>query len=586
MEIGFVLALVVVAVVILSTEWLPMEVFSLLLIGVLVLSRVITAEQAFMGFGSSTVIMIAGVMVLTGALMHNGAADILARRIEGLGGANERRTGCFLIGAVNGASSVINNVAATAVFIPVAEAMARRFGRSRKRYLMPVAFASMTGGMCTLIGTSTNVAVSGAMAQHGLAPLGFFELTPVGVLVALAGGVYLLFLAPKLIDRLESVGPGEFETKEFLYEIRVHEGAFLAGKTLEQANLGHRFGVEVLAIARGERRIDTPDGDQEIRPADLLLVKGEARRIARVRSLPGLEIKSMPVDELEGEGARLAEVTVSYNSPLIGKTLKEHNFRQSYGVSVLAIHRREEDMVEKVGKIPLKAGDVLLAFGREEQFLRLARMPASLLVETLVLPRHDARIALRAFLILLAAILASSLGLVDAPTSFLSGAGLVMALGCLSAKEAGSYLNVRFLVMLAAMSALGLAMETSGAAAFLADQATNLIGPDHPWLLMTAFFALTVVLTQPLSNAAAALLVLPVAVHAAHSIGVDPRAFAITITVAASCSFITPFEPACLLVYGTGHYRFLDFLKVGCGLTVLVGGLSLLVIPLLWPLHP
>jgi len=206
-----------------------------------------------------------------------------------------------------------------------------------------------------------------------------------------------------------------------------------------------------------------------------------------------------------------------------------------------------------------------------------------LLLESVVLPHYNPRRALQATVVLVMAIVAVSLGWMDAPTAFLAGGAVVMALKCLSADEAGSYLNIRFLVMLAGMATLGRAMEESGAAEFLATQLIHIVPGESHLVLFAVFFLLTVLLTQPLSNAASALLVLPIAIEAATTIGIDPRSFAIGVTIAASCSFVTPFEPACLLVYATGRYRFRDFLLAGSGLTLVAFLISLLLVPMLWP---
>jgi di/tricarboxylate transporter len=588
--IALVLFLLVLAITNFAFEWLAIEIFSLLLIVVLVAAELLTPQQAFLGFANSAVLMIAGVMILTGGIIHNGAADVIARRIKQYAGTSERKTAALLLGVVNAVSSVINNVAATAMFIPVAEGMARQFRVNRGRYLLPIAFASMTGGMCTLIGTSTNVAASGAMEQHGLAPLGMFELAPVGVLVALAGMLYLLWAAPRILHL-----PPEAETVEaygikgFLYEVIVREGAPVVGKTIAQADLGQKLGLLVLAIVRGDQRIVSPSGIEEIRPGDLLLVEGEAATIPAVLGTKGLEVKSLPAvkrADLESDRVRMVEATISYNSPFIGRSLKQLNFRHRFDLSVLAIHRRGEVVVDKVGKIRLHAGDVLLIYGREEMFDRIGNEPTMLLMESVVLPQYNRRKALYATLIFAAAIAASALGWLDSPTAFLAGGALVMAFKCLSADEAGSYLNLRFLVMLAGMASLGLAMEKSGTAGFLASGLLDLLPWNNGLVLAGAFYLLTVALTQPLSNAAAALLVLPIGIHAAHDLALDPRPFAVAITLAASCSFITPFEPACLLVYSTGRYRFRDFIKVGMPLTLLAFVITLVLIPILWPFVP
>ncbi|HEU4402044.1 MAG TPA: SLC13 family permease [Candidatus Polarisedimenticolia bacterium] len=589
-QTGLVLILVVLAVINFSFEWLAIEVFSLLVMVILAVSGVLSPAQAFMGFANSAVIMIGGVMILTGAIIHNGAADIIARQIQRFAGSSERRMGVLLIAAENLVSSVINNVAATAMFIPVAEGMARRFKINRGKYLMPIAFASMTGGMCTLIGTSTNVAVAGAMEQHGLKPLGLFELTPVGLVVAVVGAIYLLWASQTLLNRPpDEDAVDAYGIKGFLFEVLVREGAAVAGKTISQASLGQKLGLNVLAIVRGTRRIVSPPGTEMVLVGDLLLVEGEARTIPVVVGTRGLDVKSMPATDridLESDKVKMVEATISYNSPFIGQSLKELNFRHRFDLSVLAIHRRGEVVLEKIGKIRLRAGDVLLIYGREEMFDRLGQEPAMLLLESVVLPQYNPARALIATFVFFVVILAAGIGWLDTPTAFLAGGALVMAFKCLSADEAGSYLNIRFLVMLAGMSSLGMAMEQSGAARFMANGLVSLVHAGSPLALMSAFFLLTVVLTQPLSNAAAALLVLPVAIRAAHDTGIDPRSFAIAVTIAASCSFITPFEPACLLVYSTGRYHFRDFVKVGAPLTLIAYLISLVMIPLIWPFKP
>jgi di/tricarboxylate transporter len=580
-----VLILVGVTLLVLSREWMRPEVYGLLLMVTLTVSGVLPAERAFGGFAGSTVLMLAGVMLLTGALVHNGAADLIARHIRNLAGASEGRMAGLLIATVNGVSSVVSNVAATAIFIPVAEVMARRFGTSRSRYLMPVAFASMTGGMCTLIGTSTNVAASGAMADAGLEPLGLFELTPIGLVAAVVGGMYLLWVAPRLLSAHALADGGQgFAVRKFLYEIIVRADAPIAGRTLAEFNLRERFGLDVLALVRGSLRIDEPTAEETIQPGDLILAKSEAGRIPEIRATRGLEVKAMPPREMDAVGHRLAEVTVSYNSPLVGRTVKDINFRQTYGVSVLAIQHGEGVLVDKLGRIPLRAGDVLLAYGAPEKFARLAEDPTTMLVETLVVPSLSPPKAALSFLLLVAAVGSTAAGWLDLPTAVLGGAALALALGCLPIEEAGAHLNLRFLVLIAALGALAQAMEVSGAAALIAGAALRAAGGlSSPYLALAGLFCLTVVLTQPLNNAAAALLVLPVALHTAAALQLDARPFAVGVTAAASCSFVTPFEPACMLVFATGHYRFRDFIKVGAGMTLLLGLINLVLIPLLWP---
>ncbi len=589
MSAAFVLALVVLTILVLANEWMAMEVYALLLIFALVASGILAPEQAFAGFANSAVIMIAGVMILSGALLRNGAVEFLASRVLAIEAASERTLTAALLGAVNLVSAFINNVAATALFSPIAEGVAKRFGTDPARYLMPVAFASMTGGVCTLIGTSTNIAVSRVMRDYGLEPLSMFELTPVGVVMAAAGVAYLLLGASRTLRSRPREGDGlPGEIKEFLFELRVLDGAGLAGRTLREIDLAGRHGVTVLAILRGDERIEAPRAAQTIRAGDLLLVTSSAERIARIQNQRGLEVKSMPREHLRElllGNAAFVEATVAPNSPLVGRTLQQWGFRQRYGVTVLAVHRREGVLAEKVGRIPLRAGDVLLLYGTEQRIQRLMREASHVFVESVLLSRYDGPRALLAAAVFVAAATAAGGGWLDAPTAFLGGAGLAVAARCLPPAELGAYVNLRFLVLIAGMVALGTAMEQSGAAEWLASLVGSLPGSSSPRLLLAAFFVASVALTQPLNNAAAALLLLPVAVHAAAASGFDARPFVVVVTVAASCSFITPFEPANLLVYAKGHYRFVDFARVGSVLTVLLGAVCLTIVPWLWPVR-
>lgn len=588
MAAGLVIVLMVLALANFIREWMRLDVFALLVIATLVATRVLTPDQAFDSFSNSAIVMIGGVMVLTGAVIHNGAARVISHWLGRFSGKSERRTASLLILATNVVSAFINNVAATAMFIPVAEGIAKRFKVDRGRYLLAIAFASMTGGMCTLIGTSTNVAVAGAMPHYGLRPLGMFELAPIGVVAALVGLVYLVFVGPVLLGRRAQEDPIEaYGLREYLFEVVVRSEAGLAGATLEAAALGRRFGANVLAIERDKSWIVPPDPREPLVAGDLLLIEGEVGTIHALSQVPGLSVKSLAAPSREGltpGRVKMVEATVSYNSPFIGRTLKEIDFRRRFDLSILAIHRRGEAVVDKVGKVPIRAGDVLLIYGAEPMFARLDQEATNLLTVDIAMPRYDRGKAILSVGVFGLAVGSSALGLLDPPSAFLTGAALVLALGCLSVEEARSHLNFQFLVMLAGMIALGLAMEQTGAARLIATGVVDTLRPSSPLPLVAVFFLLTVLLTQPLNNAAAALLVLPIAVNAAQQAGADARAMAITVAVAASCSFITPFEPACLLVYGTGRYRFSDFIRVGGLLTAILFLVSLFVIPEVWPL--
>jgi di/tricarboxylate transporter len=269
----------------------------------------------------------------------------------------------------------------------------------------------------------------------------------------------------------------------------------------------------------------------------------------------------------------------------LGKTLKEINFRGRYGLNALAVYRREESLREKVGKVVLRFGDVLLVQGEKKRIDALREDPDFILLGEVSPIRHRRRRTLLALGLFGGAILLGGAGILPISVSFLTGACLMVLTRCMSLEDAYRALDLRLILLIAGMFSLGMAMEKSGTAAFLAKAIGGAVLPYGETALLAAFFLLTVLLTQPMSNVTAALLVLPVAVHAALNSGIDPRPFAIAVTVAASCSFITPFEPACILVYGPGRYRFIDFFKNGLIPTLLVFVIAMMMIPSLWPFH-
>ena len=587
MQIAEVLIIIVLVIVVFTFELIPIELISLFVMLILVMLGILSADQVFASFGNQAIIMVAGIMVMTGALIHNGVAEQLSRKMYHMARQSERKITILLFSTVASTSAFINNVAATAMFIPVAEWIAKRFKMSPSKYLMPIAYASLLGGVCTLIGTSTNVAVGNMLENYGLKPLSMFELTPIGIIVAFFGLIYLFFISDRLLRRKVIIDKAEdFHVKEYLFEIIIREGSPYSGRSIGEIDFIKKAGLTVVGIVRGDEKNLSPEEHDEIRSGDLLFMEGDITKILEVKDTSGIDVKSdiqLTGENIESDKVKMVEATISYNSPFLGKTLKELNFRHRYGVNVLAIYRRGASLVEKVGKIKLKLGDVLLVQGLEERFSKLWKEPNMLMLEDVILPRYDKNKAIISLIIFLCTIVLSTFQLFSAPVLFLAGAVLMVFFKTLKLQEAYQYLNLQVLFTIAGMIALSRAMEVTGTARFLAEIAVNMIGPYGPMMLLSAFFILTVVLTQPISNAAAALLMLPVAMSAANLSGIDARPFIVAITVAASMSFITPLEPACLLVYSAGRYKFLDFLKFGFPLTVIAFIVSMLVIPRLWP---
>lgn len=583
------LVILVIALILFAFEWVPPDVTALGVLLALIVLKLVPVEQAFAGFGSDTVMLLLGLLIMTAALMRTGVVEVVSRNLLEF---TRKYPGSLLpatMTAVGSLSAMINNTAAAAFFLPVILGLSQRTKISASRLLMPMAFAAILSSSVTLLSTSTNVVVSGLMTQVGLPPIGMFELTPVGIPVLLTGVLYMLFFGQHLIpERPASQTMTErFELRPYLAELRISPGSSLAGSTLAESGLGRNFDLTVLAIIRnGKRQLD-PTADATLQAADTLLVEGPSETILKIKDIAGIDIqadaKFSDVD-LQGDGLGLAEVVLLPRSPFIGRTPKSLQMRERYQIQVLAINRRTGVLRSKIADTRLQLGDVLLVQGKQNQIAALQTENAFDVLGVMDAQRFNPRQAWTVVGIFVGVLLLGSMKIIPLPAAMLLGALLVFVTRCITPEDAYRQVDWKVLILIGCMLAFGVAMQYTGTAEFLAERLTALVGAWNPLWLLTGFFVLTVLLTQPMSNQAAAAVVIPVALQTAVQLGLNPRTFAMMIAVAASTSYLTPLEPACLMVYGPGRYRFVDFLKVGGLLTVVVYLLAIGLIPLLWPL--
>jgi di/tricarboxylate transporter len=365
----------------------------------------------------------------------------------------------------------------------------------------------------------------------------------------------------------------------------VTQGSPLAGVALRDSRLG-QMGLQVRAVLRGSRRMD-PEPALRLEEGDLLLVQTTREGLLQVKETAGIEIRpDLQMGDLDQAAAtmRIAEAILMPQSSVVGRTIKELDFRRRFGVMVIAIYRRGHALATRIGGLPLRVGDVLLVQGRPEQLQRLADNPDLWILQETEHQPARRRKGLYAVGIFVLAVIASSFELVPLPIAFLVAALAVIFTRLITMEEAYDLIDWRLLILIAGMTSFGLAMKKTGAAEYLAGLIAGWTGGLPVVFLMLAFAVLTILLTQPMSNAAAALVVLPVAMDTAAKLGHDPRAFAVLVTLAASLSFITPFEPSCLIVYGPGRYKFRDFLVCGLPLTAMVVVILLVMVPVIWPL--
>jgi di/tricarboxylate transporter len=588
-EIIKVLVMLFIAVVLFALERIPIDIVTLLLIIGLILTGTLSPAEAFAGFGNDIVITIAGLFILTGGLVKTGVIDLLGRRLYRIAGSDQLLLTVLVMLVAAASASVMKNTTTTAMFVPVILGVAERARIPASKLLMPLAFGAILGGTCTLIGTSTNLAVSGALHRYNLPQFSMFELTPVGIIIVVVGMLYMILIGRHLLPARGSATSltDQYHVREYISEVIVLPDSPLVNKTLAEADLGNTLDLMVIGIIRDSQGRIAPNLGERIRAGDLLLVQGRKEDILRVKREAGVEIKAdfkLSDTDLEVDDVKLFEVMVLRGSELNGRTLKGMSFRERYNLTVLAINRHGVAILSKISTVSLRFGDVLLVQGRLESIEQLTQDGNLLLLEDVSdnNERESKRPwAIAAFAVFL---LSSILHIFPLSVAVLIGALMLLATRTIRSQEIYGMIEWRLIVLIAGMISFGTAMEKSGTDQFLANLIVGLTGKESGLAVMAGFFLLTVAITQPMSNQAAALVMLPIAIKTATALGLNPRAFAVTITYAASCSFLTPLEPACVLIFTPGRYRFFDFVKIGSILTLAVFLIVILMVPIFWPL--
>lgn len=584
MEVALVIGLLIVALILFSTEKISVDVVTIALLVILILSNIITPKEAFEGFSSDFMIILASLFVISAALSETGLLDKIGFQLIKL--VKSKTLFVFYAMFVTGFfSAFMNNTTVTALVTGPVVGMCRKLSISPSKVLIPVAYASILGGTCTLIGTSTNVAVSGYMNGIGLEPLAFFEILWIGLILFATGLIFMVIFWKRMLpDYKESSFTEEYNIKQYLSEIVISEGSNLVGQSAFRTDLAE-WDVRIIKIVRGKNEF-IPNRFTRIEANDILIVECKAEDLIKIKESSGLQVLADTIsdEQIQSAKIRLAEVLITPGSRLLDRTLREARFRQNSDLVVLAIHRLEDTVSQKIGNLKLKVGDVLLVQGTQETIDANRNSTDFSFIGDFRMTMYKERKGILSAIIFIVAVLAGSLELVPLSVAFLTAALLVVMVGALNAERIYRVMDWKLLILIGGMSAFGTAMENSGASEFLATNIINLLGDFGVIYVLTGFVVLVIILTQPMSNAAAALVVLPTAIQAAEMLNADPRSFAIAIMLGASVSLVTPFEPSCILVYGPGKYKFIDFIKVGAPLTIILVVLIILLVPVFWPL--
>ncbi len=586
-EIATCLLILAAAVVLFAQDRIPAEVTAIGVMLAVIATGLLPADRAFAGFSSDTVMMLLGLLIMSAGLIQTGVVDTSGGYVFRLAGRNSAVFLPVIMVAVAAVSAFMSNTAATAFFVPLVMGYAAKIGASPSKFLLPVAFASILSSSVTLVSTSTNLVVSGTLTRYGHQPMGMFELTAVGIPIAVVGILYMWTVGIRLIpERTNQKAEETIGERNYQADVVIVEDSPLIGKSLKQAKFTKDAGLSVAKLIRSNETLLSNLENIELQAGDELIIEGLRAELLKIKDLKGLDFKADV--HLADPSADAGELTIVEGvllprSPLIGHSLRSLEFKERYGLQVLALHRPGR-VPHKISSARLRLGDVLLLQGKPENVKELERGNLFNIFGGVDPGRLHRSRAVLAATIFITAILAVTFGLVSLPVAVLGGAFLMFLTRCLSPEEAYRQVEWKVLILIGALLSLGEAMDASGTGKYLAQQLIGLLGADNPYRLLSSFFVLTVALTQPMSNQAAALVVLPIAMQTGLELGAEPRAFAMMVAVAASCSYLTPLEPSCLMVYGPGKYQFSDFFKVGLPLTFLIYLLAIMLVPRLWPL--
>jgi di/tricarboxylate transporter len=584
-EIALVLGLVISAVILFATERLPVDLTAMIIMGAMLLSGIITPQDAIGGFSNPATVTVGAMFILSAGLFKTGAVNIMGGLLGRVGKKSFWLVLVMMMLLVGLLSAFINNTAAVAIFLPVVLTIARECGFPAARLLMPLSFASMFGGVCTLIGTSTNILVSSIAERHGLAPIGMFEPTALGLIFFAAGTAYMVLVGVRLIpERADASGhsPG-FGSGEYQIEIVLEPEARSVGTVLSDSPLLHDVNISSVEVFRQGELLKETDDNLMLQAGDHLKVRCDLENFRKLQERSGVALRHGANSETSEE-ARLVEAVIAPGSTLDGRSLKQSRFRSRYGLQALAVRHRNRIMREHLEEMPLKAGDVLL-FEMEPQHLEQLREDRTfVLVSQVELPLFRKSRMLAASAIVTGVVLAAATGAVPIIAGAIVGCILMVLTRCLTLQEAYAAINWQVIFLLAGVLTLGTALETTGAARLLGGMLVGSLGSWGPMALVAGLYLVTSLLTEMMSNNATAALLAPVAIAAAETLGIDSRPLLMAITFAASASFMTPVGyQTNTLIYGPGQFRYADFLRVGTPLNILFWILATIFIPRFWP---
>lgn len=586
------LSVSLVAVMMVAFLWgrLRYDIVAMLALLAGVALGIVPAGEAFKGFSDDIVIIVGSALVLSAAVARSRVIERALAGIMPVLGSTQAQV-VLLVVVVAVMSAIIKNIGALAMMLPIAYQLARKGGRSPSVFLMPMAFASLLGGIVTLVGTSPNVIVARVRAELGGEPFSMFDFTPVGIVVALAGCAFLAIgyrLLPQ--DRRGAVSLDQaIDIKDYVTEAAIVEASALAGKTVAELKALGGGELQIVAILRDERRLQAPLPDASLKAGDTLLLRGDAAVLERVVAEGGLDLDGQhrPIEKEDAlDPDQVSEAIIGPNSVLIGQSAGDIGLHARFGVNMIAISRSGERFTQRLRDIRLRAGDIVVIQGDEKQLPEKLMELGLLPLADRVVSLGSTRKAVMTVSIVLAAVVALAFGLAPVPLTFFAAAVLLIALRCLPLREAYSSIDAPILLMLAALIPVSDTLRSTGATDVFAGWLAQ-VGSGMPgWASVALILAAAMAVTPFLNNAATVLVMAPIGAGFAAKLGYNPDAFLMAVAIGAACDFLTPIGHQCnTLVMGPGGYRFSDYPRLGAPLSLIVLVVAVPMILLVWPLQ-